>query len=82
MIFGGLSATYFAEELIRYPAVDIVVQGYDTLEPVRQLVQTVRDGRRNLGTIPNLVYRRADGSPVVTGYTYQPQANYNDVAVD
>src|ERR1700744_6724009 len=33
-IFGGISATYFADQLIKYPSVDVVVQGYDTLAPV------------------------------------------------
>src|SRR5215469_3226727 len=40
-IFGGISATYYASELIRYPSVDVVVQGYDTLRPVTELVRTV-----------------------------------------
>ena len=39
--FRRLSATYYADELIQYPAVDIVVKGYDTLEPVTQLMRTV-----------------------------------------
>src|SRR6201998_2749105 len=38
-IFGGISATYYARELISYPSVDVVVQGYDTLEPVTELVK-------------------------------------------
>jgi clorobiocin biosynthesis protein CloN6 len=82
VIFGGISATYFADELIQYPAVDIVVKGYDTLEPVRQLVQAVREGKPALEKIPNLVYRQRDGSLADSGYTYRPQANYNNVAID
>src|SRR5881227_2037421 len=35
-IFGGISSTYFADQLIEYPSVDVVVQGYDTLEPLTE----------------------------------------------
>ncbi len=44
-IFGGISATYYASQLIEYPSVDVVVQGYDTLEPVTELVRQVRLGK-------------------------------------
>ncbi|HWQ83064.1 MAG TPA: cobalamin-dependent protein, partial [Anaerolineales bacterium] len=81
VIFGGLSATYFADQLIQYPAIDLVVQGYDTLEPVRQLVQSVIDGSRNLAAIPNLVYRQPDKTVAKTGYTHQPSRKYNDAAI-
>src|ERR1700751_5091733 len=41
-VFGGISATYYASQLISYPSVDLVVQGYDTLDPVTELVDRVR----------------------------------------
>src|ERR1700685_3533767 len=50
-IFGGISATYYASQLIEYPSVDVVVQGYDTLEPVTQLVTRVRQGNRDFRSI-------------------------------
>src|SRR5579862_8205339 len=43
-IVGGISATYYAGQLIQYPGVDVVVRGYDTLAPVTQLVTAVRRG--------------------------------------
>src|ERR1700685_3382320 len=76
-IFGGISATYYADELIRYPSVDVVVQGYDTLEPVTELVASARQGSRNFDSIPNLLYK-ADGEVRATGFTHKPAANYND----
>lgn len=82
VIFGGLSATYFADQLIEYPPVDVVVQGYDTLEPVRRLVQTIKAGRRDLRAIPNLVYRQPDGAVGKTGFNHQPVRNYNNAAID
>jgi clorobiocin/coumermycin A biosynthesis protein CloN6/CouN6 len=82
IIFGGISATYFADELIQYPQVDVVVQGYDTLEPVYRLVRTIRAGSRSLESIPNLIYRQADGEIATTGYTHQPLSSYNDVSIN
>jgi clorobiocin biosynthesis protein CloN6 len=80
-IFGGISATYYANQLIRYPSVDIVVQGYDTLEPVAELVRQVRKGRRAFDSIPNLLYK-ADGEVQSTGFTHKPASRYNDVPND
>ncbi len=80
-IFGGISATYYADQLISYPSVDVVVQGYDTLEPVTELVATVRRGSRDFRSIPNLLYKSA-GEVLVTGFTHKPAANYNDARND
>jgi clorobiocin biosynthesis protein CloN6 len=81
IIFGGLSATYYANELIRYPGVDVVVQGYDTLDPVTELVTRVRQGSRDFSAIPNLLYK-ADGEVQATGFTHKPGSNYNNVRND
>lgn len=81
IIFGGLSATYYAQELIQYPSVDIVVRGYDTLLPVTQLVKSIKEEIRNYDNIPNLIYKR--GAEIIdTGYSYRPEQNYNDVPID
>ncbi len=80
-IFGGISATYYAEQLIQYPSVDVVVQGYDTLEPVTELVTRVRQGNRDFRSIPNLLYK-VDGEVQTTGFTHKPSKNYNDVRND
>jgi len=77
-IFGGISATYYAKQLITYPSVDVVVQGYDTLDPVTELVaKVVRGGSRDFGSIPNLLYK-ADGDVQSSGFTHKPTANYNN----
>jgi clorobiocin/coumermycin A biosynthesis protein CloN6/CouN6 len=80
-IFGGISATYFAKQLIEYPSVDVVVQGYDTLVPVTELVSRVRQGSRDFRAIPNLLYK-ADGEVQATGFTHKPAANYNNARND
>ena len=70
-VFGGISATYYASQLIEYPSVDVVVQGYDTLEPITELVSRVRQGSRDFRSIPNLLYK-ADSEVQVTGFTHKP----------
>jgi clorobiocin biosynthesis protein CloN6 len=80
-IFGGISATYYASQLIGYPSVDVVVQGYDTLEPVTELVARVRQGNKDLRSIPNLLYK-ADGEVHATGFTHKPATRYNDARND
>ena len=59
ILFGGFSATYFAEELILYSQVDMVLKGYDTHEPMRILLDTVK-GDRRLEDVPNLVWKDKD----------------------
>jgi clorobiocin biosynthesis protein CloN6 len=81
IIFGGISATDYAQELIMYPGVDVVVQGYDTLEPVTAIVKTLRSGEGTLDTIPNLLFKRG-GAVVTTGFSYKPERQYNDATVD
>jgi clorobiocin/coumermycin A biosynthesis protein CloN6/CouN6 len=80
-IFGGISATYYANQLITYPSVDVVVQGYDTLQPVTELITRVTRGSRDFRSIPNLLYK-ADGEIQVTGFTHKPDQNYNDARND
>jgi clorobiocin biosynthesis protein CloN6 len=80
-IFGGISATYYADQLIEYTSVDVVVQGYDTLEPVTELVSRLRQGNRDLRSIPNLLYK-AGGEVQATGFTHKPASNYNDAQGD
>ncbi len=81
VIFGGISSTYFAEELIRYQPVDVVVQGYDTLEVVAELMKAVTRGTRDFSKIPNLLYKSA-GEVFASGFIHKPMRDYNDVTVD
>jgi len=59
----------------------VVVQGYDTLDPVTSLVREVSLGSRDLQSIPNLLYKAAD-TVQTTGFTHKPSAHYNDVRND
>jgi clorobiocin/coumermycin A biosynthesis protein CloN6/CouN6 len=80
-IFGGISATYYASQLITYPSVDVVVQGYDTLDPVTELVARVSRGSRDFSSIPNLLYK-VDGEVRASGFTHKPATNYNNARND
>jgi clorobiocin biosynthesis protein CloN6 len=70
VVMGGISATYYAQELIRRPAVDLVLRGYDTLEPLARLVEALPG--RALDGIPNLLWK-PDGATVRdNGYVHRP----------
>ena len=60
---------------------DIVVQGYDTLDPVTELVAAVRRGSRDFRSIPNVLYK-AGGEVQATGFTHKPATNYNNARND
>jgi B12-binding domain/radical SAM domain protein len=72
VLLGGLSATYFHEELIRNPCVDFILRGDSTEEPCRQLLQALRDGSPLEG-VENLTWKRADGTVVVNPLTFVPR---------
>ena len=56
IVFGGYSASYFHEELIRYPQVDYVIRGDSAEEPLRRLMAALRE-KRSLEAIPNLTWK-------------------------
>jgi B12-binding domain/radical SAM domain protein len=56
VVFGGYSASYFHEELIRYPQVDYVIRGDSAEEPLRQLMAALKE-KESLGAIPNLTWK-------------------------
>jgi len=58
VIFGGYSATYFHEELIRYPQVDFVARGDSGEEPLRLLLGALKNGT-SPEAVPNLTWKDA-----------------------
>lgn len=83
VMLGGFSATYFHEELIRRPEVDLVVRGDSTEEPVLQLMRhlTGQPGAPALADIPNLTWREPDGTVHVNDLTYSP-SDLDHVLID
>ncbi|HYG59325.1 MAG TPA: radical SAM protein, partial [Symbiobacteriaceae bacterium] len=71
VLMGGLSASYFHEELITNPNVDFVMRGDSTEEPVLELLRRLRTGG-SLAGVPNLTWKRADGTPLVGELSWVP----------
>jgi B12-binding domain/radical SAM domain protein len=81
VILGGLSATYYHEEVLRqYPFIDFVVRGDSTEKPLFQLIQAIK-GRGDFQNIPNLTYRDGGNGIRVNPLTHVPE-NLNDIAID
>ncbi len=78
-LVGGLSASYYHEELVRHPCVDFVLRGDSTEEPARQLLQALRESRP-LDAVENLTWKKPDGTVVVNPMTFVPtDLDYVDV---
>ena len=81
VILGGLSATYYHEEILhQYPFIDFVVRGDSTEKPLLQLIQAIK-GRGDFQNIPNLTYRDGRDGIRVNPLTYVPET-LDDIAID
>ncbi len=70
ILFGGFSSSYFHEELIRCPQVDLVLRGDSTEMPLLHLMDALDKGT-GLSGIPNLTWK--DGTGVhVNDLSYVP----------
>ncbi|MBI2358915.1 MAG: TIGR04190 family B12-binding domain/radical SAM domain protein [Deltaproteobacteria bacterium] len=81
VIFGGLSSTYFHEELIRYPQVDYVLRG-DSVEPALSELLRVLAAGVLPDRVPNLTWK-ANGEVRVNPLGSLPESlDYVDLRVD
>ncbi len=80
VIFGGLSASYYHQELISYPQVDYVIRGDSTEEPLRHLMQVIRE-KGSLRDVPNLTWQEDDDRICVNDLSYVP-SNLDDLSFD
>ena len=81
VIFGGLSSSYFHEELVAYPQVDFVLRGDSTEPPLHELLVALRDGKP-VDRIPNLTWKDARGVRV-NPHAYLPASlDYVDIRPD
>jgi B12-binding domain/radical SAM domain protein len=79
VLMGGLSASYYHEELARYPFVDFVLRGDSTEEPCRQLLAALRR-RRPLDEVENLTWTDTSGQVRVNPLSFVPaDLDYVDV---
>lgn len=70
VVFGGISATYFHDELIRNPAVDFVLRGSVTEPALLALVREL-EGERRFDRVPNLTWKQ-DGEVRVNDASLAP----------
>ena len=81
VILGGLSATYYHEEILqRYPFIDFVVRGDSTEGPLLQLLQAIKT-EGNFKAIPNLTYRNGKNGIQVNPLTHVPE-NLDEITID
>lgn len=67
--FGGLTSSYFHEELIRRPEIDLVMRGDTTEAPTVMMMEALSKGK-DLSEVPNLTWKDDDGNIHVNGLTY------------
>lgn len=73
VILGGLSATYYHEEIMAdYPFVDFIILGDSSEEPLRMLMEAIKSGTGFEG-VPNLVWRDRSGNVVTNELSNRPE---------
>ena len=80
VIFGGLSSSYFYQELMEYPEIDFVMRGDSTEEPLRQFMDCIKRGIEP-EAVPNLVWRDSQGGIRENLFSHVP-ADLNGVMVN
>jgi B12-binding domain/radical SAM domain protein len=81
VIMGGLSSTYFHQELICYPQVDYVLRGDSTEPPLYLLLHSLANNEA-LNKIPNLCWKQ-DGVPRINPMKFVPPSlDYADLRPD
>ncbi|MCK4427206.1 MAG: TIGR04190 family B12-binding domain/radical SAM domain protein [candidate division Zixibacteria bacterium] len=79
VIFGGLSSTYFHQELIGYPQVDFVIRGESAEVPLLHLLSALQN-KDGFSSVPNLTYKE-NGEIKINQISYVPE-NLNDFPID
>jgi B12-binding domain/radical SAM domain protein len=73
VILGGLSATYYHDEIMAdYPFVDFVVLGDSAEEPLRMLMEAIKAGS-GFESVPNLVWRDRGGKVITNELSSRPE---------
>ena len=70
---GGFSSSYFYEELIQRPEVDMVMRGDSTEIPHIKLMGSVCSGKTDFSDIPNLTWKDKDGRVHVNEISFIPE---------
>lgn len=78
IIFGGISSSYYAEELIQYNCIDMVMRGYDTHEPMNILLSDF-DAKKDLSHVPNLIWKDSNNQVNINKMSHLPVDLQNGV---
>jgi clorobiocin biosynthesis protein CloN6 len=70
VVFGGISSTFYHEELVSYPQIDYVLRGFDTLLPLEKLLET-KSSPESLADVPNLTWQH-NGETRINEMSYLP----------
>jgi len=81
VVLGGLSATYYHQEILRqYPFIDFVLRGDSTEKPLVQLLQSIKHGG-DFQKIPNLTYRDGKNGIQANPLTHVPES-LDEISID
>lgn len=80
IIFGGLSSTYFHRDLMEYDAIDFVMRGDSTEEPMRRLLEVLK-GNGSLTEVPNLTWKDLSGAVNENELSWVP-GDMNSISLD
>ena len=80
VMFGGYMSSYYYKDLLKYPEIDLVMRGDTTEEPLRQMMQAIKDGS-TLEKVPNLVWKDEAGKIHENAFSHVP-TGISDVMVN
>jgi radical SAM superfamily enzyme YgiQ (UPF0313 family) len=79
ILLGGLSATYYHEEIIKhFPQIDYILRGDTTEKPLLQLMSVIESDKEPNG-IPNLTWRTKEGKINSNPLSFVPD-NIDDIS--
>ena len=79
VLLGGITSSYYHEELIKNANIDFVLRGDSTEEPCRQLLHALRE-KQPLDIVENLSWKNARGDVVENPLTFIPaDLDYIDI---
>ena len=70
---GGFSSSYFYEELIKRPEVDMVMRGDSTEIPHVKLMENISKGKKDHSDVPNLTWKDENGHVHVNEISFIPE---------
>ena len=79
VIIGGLSASYYHEELIKCPQIDCIIRGDAAEEPTLQLLRSFKNNRLP-EDVPNLTWKDKNGKAHINPISYVP-AHLDDALI-